>query len=167
MSLDRIESGEWVGIDTNILIYANQRKSDECVDFLRRCVIRDVRGIVPMPMVAEMIHTLMLIEARENGWLRKSNPARALGERPDLVRKLARSEIQVREFLNLGLRLEPVFPADVLEAVRVQRESGLLTNDSLLLAVLRRLNVRILVTADTAFRDIPGFALFAPDDIQD
>jgi len=85
----------------------------------------------------------------------------------DLVRKLARSEIQVREFLNLGLRLEPVFPADVLEAVRVQRESGLLTNDSLLLAVLRRLNVRILATADTAFRDISGWIVLSPDDVRD
>jgi predicted nucleic acid-binding protein len=165
MSLASIETGEWVGVDTNILVYANQRKSDECVAFLRRCALRDVRGIVPMPIVAEMVHTLMLIEAKENGWLRKSNPARGLAARPDLVRKLVRSETEVREFLNLGLRLEPALPADVLEAVRVQRESGLLTNDALLLAVLRRLNVKSLATADAAFRDIPGWTVFSPDDI--
>ena len=126
MNLSEIRAGEWVVIDTNILVYANQQKSAEAVQLLRRCAAREVLGIVPMPMVAELVHTLMLIEARENGWIEKSNPARALAEHPELIRRLSRYETQVREFLGIGLRIEPATTVDISEAMSIQREFGLL-----------------------------------------
>lgn len=161
-----ISDGEWVVIDTNILVYACQQKSAECAALLRRCARREVRGIVPVPMVAELVHTLMLIEARENGWIERSNPARSLAERPDLVRRFSRYEIQVREFMGIGLRLEPALPGDIIEAMSIQREFGLLTNDALLLAVARRLNCATIASADKAFRDLRGFLVYQPTDLE-
>lgn len=165
MKLTEIRASEWVVIDTNILVYANQQKCPECIQLLKRCAQREVRGIVPMPMVAELVHTLMLIEARENGWIERSNPARALAEKPELVRRLARYENQVREFLGIGLRLEPATATDILETMSIQREFGLLTNDALLLAIARRLNCSAIATADAAFRSVTGFVVYAPEDV--
>ena len=107
----------------------------------------------------------MLIEARENNWIERANPSRALAERPDLVRRLSRYESQVREFFGIGLRVEPAMAPDVLEAVRIQHETGLLTNDALLLAVARRLNIESIATADKAIAAAPGFSIYAPGDI--
>ncbi len=166
MNLSEIRAGEWVVIDTNILVYANQQKSAEAVQLLRRCAAREVLGIVPMPMVAELVHTLMLIEARENGWIEKSNPARALAEHPELIRRLSRYETQVREFLGIGLRIEPATTVDISEAMSIQREFGLLTNDALLLAVARRLNCSAIATADKAFESIRGVAVHKPEDLE-
>ena len=163
MKLTEIRAGEWVVIDTNILVYANQQKCPECIQLLKRCSMREVRGIVPMPMVAELVHTLMLIEARENGWIERSNPARALSEHPELVRRLARYENQVREFLGIGLRIEPATPVDILEALSIQREFGLLTNDALLLAIARRLNCSAIASADSAFDGVNGIVLYTPE----
>ncbi|OGD11417.1 MAG: hypothetical protein A2Y86_06685 [Candidatus Aminicenantes bacterium RBG_13_62_12] len=165
MSLHEIRAGAWVAIDTNILVYANQRRSTECLDFLKRCASGEVQGVVPMPMVAELLHALMLIEARENNWIERANPARALAERPDLVRRLARYEIQMREFFGIGLRIEPVGSGDILEALRIQKESGLLTNDALLLATARRLNCEAVASADRVIAQAPGFSVFGPADI--
>jgi predicted nucleic acid-binding protein len=165
MKLAEIRTNEWVVIDTNILVYANQQKSQECIQLLKRCAHREVRGIVPMPMVTELVHTLMLIEARENGWIERANPARALAEKPELVRRLARYENQVREFLSIGLRLESATPVDILEALNIQREFGLLTNDALMLAIARRLNCSAIATADAAFRTVTGFVVYAPEDV--
>jgi len=162
MNLADIKAGDWVVIDTNILVYANQQKCEECVRLLQRCALREVTGIVPMPMVAELIHTLMLIEARENGWIERSNPARALAEHPEQVRRLARYENQVREFPGIGLRLEPATAADVVEVLSIQREVGLLTNDALLVAIARRLNCAAIATADAAFQTVPGITVYAP-----
>jgi predicted nucleic acid-binding protein len=162
MNLSEIRAGEWVVIDTNILVYANQQKSEEAVQLLRRCASREVLGIVPMPMVAELVHTLMLIEARENGWIEKSNPARALSERPELVRRLSRYETQVREFLGIGMRIEAATTVDIIEAMNIQREFGLPTNDALLLAVARRLNCSAVVSADMSFERIKGIMHYAP-----
>lgn len=166
MRLPDIRNDEWVILDTNILIYANQRKSAECVQLLRRCALLEVKGIVPMPMAAELVHTLMLIEARENGWIDRHNPARVLSEKPDLVRRLSRYALQVREFLGIGLRIEPAVPVDILDALSVQRDFGLLTNDALLLAVARRLNCTAVATADGAFDVVKGFAIYSPSDVE-
>lgn len=166
MNLSEIRAGEWVVIDTNILVYANQQKSAESIQLLRRCASREVLGIVPMPMVAELVHTLMLIEARENGWIEKSNPARALSERPELVRRLSRYETQIREFLGIGLRIETATTVDIIEAMNIQREFGLLTNDALLLAVARRLNCTTIASADQAFKLIKGIMVYQPSDLE-
>lgn len=165
MSLAQIPEGEWVVIDTNILVYANQAQSPECVEFLRRCASGVLQGVVPLPMVAELVHALMLIEARENNWIERQNPSRALAERPDLVRRLARYEIQVREFFGIGLRIEPALATDVLEAMRIQREAGLLTNDALLLAVARRLNCVSIASADKTIAAARGFTVYGPSDV--
>ena len=165
MNLSEIRAGEWVVIDTNILVYANQQKSDESIQLLRRCATREVLGIVPVPMVAELVHTLMLIEARENGWIEKSNPARSLSERPELVRRLSRYETQVREFLGIGLRIESVGIVDILEAMTIQREFGLLTNDALLLAVARRLNCTAIASADKVFHQVRGVMAYSAEDL--
>jgi len=109
--LSSIRPGAWVAVDTNVIVFANQGKSSECVEFLRRCASGELQGIVPSPMAAELAHALMLIEARENSWLERGNPARTLAARPDLVRRLVRYEIQMREFFAMGLRIEPARPA--------------------------------------------------------
>lgn len=163
--LSSIPKGAWVAIDTNILVYANQRRSGECISFLERCASGELQGVAPMPMVAELVHALMLIEARENNWIERANPARALAERPDLVRRLSRYEARTREFFAIGLRIEALGAVDILEAMRVQRETGLLTNDALLLAAARRLNCDAVASADKAIARAPGFSVFSPVDI--
>lgn len=167
MTLARIPDGEWVVIDTNILVYANQGQSADCIEFLRRCASGVLQGLVPVPMVAELVHALMLIEARENNWIERQNPSRALAARPDLVRRLTRYELQVREFFGIGLRIEPALAVDVLEAIRIQREAGLLTNDALLLAVARRLNCGSIASADKTIAAAPGFTVFGPADVHE
>jgi predicted nucleic acid-binding protein len=165
MKLTQIQNDEEVIIDANVLVYANQQKSEQCKRLVRRCATREVKGIVPMPMVAELVHTLMIIEARENDWIERANPARALSERPEIVRRLTRYHIQMREFLGIGLRIEPATRADIVEMLSIQREFGLLTNDALLLAVARRLNCRSIASGDKAFDRAVGFLIYSPDDL--
>lgn len=107
----------------------------------------------------------MLIEARDNNWIRRSNPARALSEHPELVRRLIRYRTQVREFLGIGLRIEPVIVYDIPEVLNIQSEYGLLTNDAFLVAVARRLNCDDIASANKAFKKIKGFRIYSPTDI--
>lgn len=162
MNLTEIKSGEWVVIDTGILVYANQQKCPECIQLLKRCAQRDVRGVVPISVVADLVRTLMLIEARENGWVERTNSARALADRPELIRRLSRYENQVREFLGIGLRLEPATHVDFLEAMSLQREFGLFTNDALVLAIARRLNCSAIASTRDSLTRTRGFAIYEP-----
>jgi len=165
MKLQQIENGEDVLIDTNVLVYANQQKSEQCRQLLRRCATREVKGILPMPVVAELVHTLMIIEARENNWIERANPSRALAEHPETVSRLNRYQTQVRECLGIGFRIEPATQIDIIEAMAIQRELGLLTNDALILAIARRLNCKSVATADRAFEKAQGFLVYAPTDV--
>lgn len=167
MKRGQIESGGLVVIDTNILVYANQQKSHECAELLGRCARGEVKGVIPMPMVAELMHTLMLIEARENGWIDRPNPSRVLSEKPEMIRRLTNYGTQMRQFLGIGLRLESVVPVDLIEALSIQREFGLLTNDSLLVAIARRLSCNLIASADKAFQKLRGFTVCAPEDLKD
>ena len=167
MSLGEIRPDHLVIIDTNILVYANQQRSDECGELLQRCARGEVRGVVPMPVVAELMHTLMLIEARENGWISRGNPARALSEKPERVQRLTNYAKQMRQFLGIRLRLESVTTIDVIEAMSIQREFGLLTNDALFVAIARRLNCELIASADKVFANLQGFTVHRPSDLLD
>ena len=167
MNLGQIGDGELVVIDANILVYANQQKSRQCAQLLKRCARSEVNGVVPMPMVAELMHTLMLVEARENGWVDQNSPARTLSEKPEFVQRLTNYEKQMHQFIGIGLRLESIVTIDLIESMSIQREFGLLTNDSLLVAVARRLSCDSVASADKAYGQLKGFMVYAPDDLKD
>lgn len=166
MNLNDIRAGDLVVLDANILVYANQQLSPQSAALLGRCARGDVTGIVPMPMAAELMHTLMLIEARQTGQIDRPMPAQVLAEKPDSVRRLINYQRQMHEFLGMGLRIESALATDLLEAMAVQREFGLLTNDALLVAIARRLNCDAIASADKAFQRLRGFMIYAPDDLQ-
>ena len=65
-----------------------------------------------------------------------------------------------------GLYVEAVQPADFYPALEFQHAHGLLTNDSLNLAVARRLGLHDIATADVHFDGVGELAVYRPDDIE-
>ena len=165
MNLLEIPPEQPVIIDANIFIYANQRASSQCVKLLERCSSNEVYGILPSHILAEVIHVLMLAEAKDLGLVKGANPARQLSENPRKIKALNRYESLIRDLLAIGLHLEPLQREDFLTAMNLQREHGLLTNDALFLAVALRLRITSVVSADSAFKNIQGIILYSPDDI--
>jgi predicted nucleic acid-binding protein len=106
----------------------------------------------------------MVEEAKSRG-LVGSNPARALGENRSLLRSLSAYADEVRDLLGGGLLVEPVLPEDFHLALEFQQKFTLLTNDSLNLAVARRLGLSELATADKDFDSAQGFIVYKPTDI--
>jgi predicted nucleic acid-binding protein len=164
-NLFKIPPGQPVIIDANIFVYANQHASNQCVKLLERCSSNEVRGILPVHILAEVMHVLMLAEAKDLGLVKGANPARQLSENPKKIMALHRYESLIRDLLAIGLQLESLQREDFLTAAYLQREQGLLTNDALFLAVGLRLRITSVVSADSAFKNIQGIDLYSPDDI--
>lgn len=164
MNLDDIHNGTRVLIDANVLIYGIRRSSRQCLGLLARCNDGAVEGIATTIIIAEFSHRRMMEEARAKG-LVGSNPARALAESRDLIRQLASYADEVRDLLAGGLFVEPVLPGDFHVALEFQQQFSLLTNDSLNLAVARRLGVSEIATADRGFDAAQGFIVYQPADI--
>jgi predicted nucleic acid-binding protein len=164
MNLDELPDGTRVFIDANLLIYGLRRTSCQCLGLLARCNASAVEGVITTVVVAEYGHRRMMEEARARG-LVGSNPARALAGHPELVRQLTTSASEVRALLGGGLSVMPVLPDDFHVALEFQRQFGLLTNDSLNLAVARRLGLTALATADQGFDAVHGFMVYRPSDL--
>ena len=166
MNLNQIPANEVVLIDANIFIYAIQQLSQQCKRLLLRCADEELIGVLPIPVLAEVMHQLMLAEARDNGWIHAANPAKQLSRQPEIVQKLSRYEDCIRDLLALGLRLEPLGAEDFTTAMNLQRRFGLLTNDSLLVAMMQRLRITSLASADQIFSRVQGIMVYGPDDIR-
>jgi predicted nucleic acid-binding protein len=167
MNLDQIQKNDIVLIDANIVLYALGAKSDQCKRLIRRCVEREIYGVIPSHILAEVTHRLMMAEARENDWITGTNPARQLSEQPERVKLLLRYEQAVKNLLATGIRLETLEKEDFITMMRVQRESGLLTNDALLVACAERLRVQGIASADQQLSNVRGIILYSPDDIKE
>lgn len=164
MKLDELRNGSRVLIDANVLIYGHRRTSRHAADLLARCAVGAVEGIITTGILAEFCHRRMLQEAQSRG-LVAANPARALGEKRELVRQLQYYSEEVRDLLGGGLFVEPVLPEDFHLALEFQQQFSLLTNDSLNLAVARRLGITEIATADRSFDAAQGFIVYKPSDV--
>jgi predicted nucleic acid-binding protein len=109
----------------------------------------------------------MIAEARDNNWITGANPARQLSEQPERVKMLTRYEQAIKSLLATGIRVEPVVKEDITAMMRVQHESGLLTNDALLIAVAERVRVQAIASADKTFSRVSGITLYSPNDLNE
>ncbi len=165
MNLERILNGASIFIDANIFIYAVGRYSEQCRQLLKRCAARSINGKTSSVVIAEFCHRRMLNEARAKGLISpKSNPRELSAKRPYLTR-LVDYENEVRDLLAGQVKIEPVLAEDFLVALPFQKHFGLLTNDSLNLAVAKRLGLTEFVTADAEFANVAGLVVYRPDDL--
>lgn len=164
MTLDDIPDGSRVLVDANIIIYMLGRKSPQCRSLLARCDSGTVQGWITTTIAAEVCHRRMMQEAQSCG-LASSNPARALGQNKRLIQQLSQYSSETRDLLGGGLEVETVKIEDYYLALELQRQHGLLTLDSLNLAVARRLGIQEIATTDSNFDHIPGLIVYKPGDL--
>ena len=164
MNPGEVANGVTILIDTNVLLYARDRRSGQCRSLLQRCEQGDVNGVITLPTVAEFCHRCMIEEAQSKG-LVGSNPARALSERPELVRQLSAYAERIRELLDSALVVAELHSEDCLAALELQKQHGLLTNDSFNLSIARRHGIKDIATADKCFDNIEGLSIYKPDDL--
>jgi predicted nucleic acid-binding protein len=167
MNLDDIPAGSLCVIDTNVLLYAEQGTSLQAQRLLRRVERRDLLGVLPQPVWQELTHKLMLAEAFMLGHIGGGNPARQLASKPDVVKRLSLYRDKIKALATLGLGFEPCTEADLMDkAFELQASHGLLTNDSVILAVAMRLDADALVSADARFQVTKDIGVYAPSDIR-
>ncbi|GAB1350187.1 hypothetical protein MASR1M107_24020 [Ignavibacteriales bacterium] len=165
MNLTMIEASDNLMLDANIILYAIQQKSLQCTELINRISSGEINCFISTHVLAEVMHVLMIEEARKLGSITSGNPARKLSENPGIVRSLSQYEILFEDLLNIGLNIVEVTKSDLLDSLNIQRQYGLLTNDSLIIAVTKRLGVTKLVSADNTFSRLRNITLYSPDDI--
>jgi predicted nucleic acid-binding protein len=165
MNLIDILNGASVFIDANIFVYAAEQRSPQCRQLLARADGEAVVAVSSTIVLAGVCHRRMINEAKEAGLISGGIPSRLLSKRPDAIAGLSIYADNIRDLLDSTIDFEPIHPQDFYLALELQKQHGLLTNDSLNLAIAKRLGLREIATADTNFDNVQGLIVYKPTDI--
>lgn len=166
MRLADLRPGDAVFVDANIFIYHFGTRSLECRVFLERCAGRELRGHTATPTLAEVAHRRMLAEAIQAGIVTAKTAVRRLKERPDLVMRLTRYNQDMGKILEMNLTILSLTPEAFSGSAAERTSHGLLTNDSLVVALMRANGLTKLATADGDLERIPGLEVYKPGDLE-
>ncbi|ETW95360.1 MAG: hypothetical protein ETSY2_48260 [Candidatus Entotheonella gemina] len=165
MKFEDLPSGARIFVDANILIYHFSGMSLECQAFFQRCESRQVEAFTGVHIVLEVTHRLMMLEALQNGLITGGQPARKLKEQPEIIKGLHEYNQSVRQIPRLKIRVRAITSSVVRasEAIRVQE--GLMTNDSVTVALMRQLELTDIATLDADFNNISSLRVYQPGDV--
>jgi predicted nucleic acid-binding protein len=165
MKLEDLPGGTPIFVDANIFIYHFSGISLECRAFLQRCESRQVEAFPGVHIVLEVMHRLMMLEALQKGLITGGQPARKLQEQPEITKVLREYNQSVQHIPRLSIRVRTITSGVVRasEAIRVQ--NGLMTNDSITVALMRKLSLTAIATADADFDNISALRVYQPGDI--
>lgn len=164
MNLTDIHNGSRVLLDSNILLYAAGRHSRECIALVERIASGVVEACLTTVTVGEVCHRWMMEECRDRGIVLGGNPARALAEKRQVITQLTNYYSLTMAVLNGRFDIRSVESRDFILALQLQRRWGLLTNDSLQLAVAERMGINEIATADKGFDAVQGLIVYKPTD---
>lgn len=163
--LDSIPDGACIFTDANIFIYWLLSQSGQCSNLITRCTSEGVLGATSFAVVNEVTHRLMILEARNMGLIAAAN-VRTLERNPRIISALDGYWATVEILLAQNLLLIESDIATLRQAQAERKASGLLTNDSIIVATMRRWGISRLASADWAFERVEGIELFRPDDLR-
>jgi predicted nucleic acid-binding protein len=85
-----------------------------------------------------------------------------LKQSPQAIQNLTHYKTILRDLVQARINILPLTYRDLHESKDYRDNYGLMTNDSIILAVMRRERIHYLATNDTDFERIPGIIIRMP-----
>lgn len=165
MKLEDVPDGARIFVDANILIYHFSGISLECQAFLQRCEFRQVEAFTGVHIVLEVTHRLMMLEALQKRLITGGQPARKLKEQPEIIKVLHEYNQSIQHIPPLNIRIRTITSAVVRASEVIRVQDGLMTNDSVTVALMRKLGLTDIATADADFNHVSALRVYQPEDI--
>lgn len=158
-------AGDAVFVDANTLTYHFEPHpvwGPPCADLLQRIENKELAGFTSAPVLSEVCHRLMTIEASALfGW-----PFAGIGNRlrthPADVRKLTAFREAIDDLLQSNLQVLTIPPVMLATAAALSQQIGLLTNDALTVAVMQANGLTKIASNDADFDRVPGITRYGP-----
>lgn len=156
-----------VMLDANVVIYAlfpHGRYHQMCKELLQRGARSELHLRLTVSAAADIIHRAMILEFLAQGQVQRSADAVTyLKQHPQAVQQLSRYKSILRDLIQAKVMILPLTYRDLHASRQYREQYGLLTNDSLLLAVMQRERIHYIATNDPDFDQVPGFAVRQPE----
>ena len=166
MRIERLPNGTRVFADANVLNYAFSTVEplhSLTASLIERSARQEIQVFTSASQAANVIHRAMIIEARSVLQVPFSKVLAYLKTHPDAVRRLTRYRQVPGELGRAHVRILDVTYREIHASKQYRDDYGLLTDNSIMLAVMERYDLVDLATNDEDFKRIPGLRLWMPD----
>lgn len=155
-----------VMLDANVVIYAlfpQLNHYEACKALLERGVKKEIQLHLTVNTAADVIHRTMVLEFLGQGGVQKSADAVLyLKQNPQAVQQLTHYKTILSDLRQSRIDILPLTHRDLHNSRQFRDKYGMMTNDSILLAVMQREGIQYLATNDTDFERVPGIAVRMP-----
>ncbi|MGD8792075.1 MAG: type II toxin-antitoxin system VapC family toxin [Anaerolineae bacterium] len=165
MSLIEIPAGTHVFVDANVLTYyflQSQPFVEVCDAFFERIASRDLRAFTSADAAADVIHRVMVSEAIARFELEPRAAVSHLKTHPEIVQQLVHFRSIPGDLARARIHILDVTYRELHASKQYREEYGLLTRDSIILAVMRRNKLVHMATNDRDFEQIAGIKVWLP-----
>ena len=166
MKLTEIKTDSEIFVDSNIFIYHFTGVSDECSDFLSRCERGDLIAMTTVNVILEVLHRLMMVEAVRKNLVKPPNVVKKLSKAPQKLKRLNEYFINTEKIQDMGITIKPLIFETIVKSHMVRLGSGLMVNDSVIIASMKQEGVKLLATNDKAFEKVDEIHVCTPEDIK-
>jgi predicted nucleic acid-binding protein len=157
--------GTAIFVDANVFYYHFVRSGDLsewCSDLLERATTGRLSACTSAPCLAECIHKVMATEAAFRFAIPRPSVVTHLRHHPEHVTQLVKPEIAAAQIARFALPVLTIDTPVIVDATVVSRTHGMLTNDAISVALMRRHGLAHLATNDDDFGRVPGLTLWKP-----
>jgi predicted nucleic acid-binding protein len=165
MTFADLPAGATVFVDANTLVYHFQPHpllGAACTDLMERIERQELAGFTSTHVLSEVAHRLMTLEACSLfGWP-FAGIAQRLRHHAAQVRTLTRFRQAIQEVPRLGIQVLTVLPSLIDAAAAISQQTGLLSNDALIVAVMQANGLANIASNDADFDRVPGQTRYAP-----
>jgi predicted nucleic acid-binding protein len=165
MIFDDIPTGSVIFVDANIFVYYFEPHpvfGPACQQLFVRIENNDLQGFTSAGVLSNVVHRVMTQEAATLFSRPMTGIASWLKQHPAEVQQLLRHQLAVDDISLIGIQILPVTGSLVSIAADVSRQYGLLTNDALVVSVMRHHGLTLLASHDADFDRVPGLTRYAP-----
>ncbi len=166
MNLSDLESGFSIFIDANIFIYHFSKESKfnpASSDFLERVESREVYGFTSIPVVQEVTHRMMIIEAAAIlVEIKPKDLVKYLKKHPGAVQKLVIHQSIPAKIRSFNLEIISPDIETLVRSQQIKRKYGFLSNDALSVQILEDLRINNLATNDSDFERVDFIKVYKP-----
>jgi predicted nucleic acid-binding protein len=163
MIFDDLIAGTSLFVDANPLVYyfaSDPVLGPACARLVTRIQNQELRAYTSTHVLSEAAHKLMAVEAATQfGW--KSKVVQRLKQQPDKVQQLTRFQA-IQQVPQLGMQVLTIAASLIDAGALVSQQTGLLTNDALIVALLQANSLSNLASNDLDFDRVPGITRNAP-----
>jgi len=165
MTFANIPAGIDVFADANVLSYYFLRVMpfyELCDPLFRKAARREINLHTSVGVAADVVHRAMVSEAIVRFDLQPGEQVPFLKAHPEVVKQLEKYKSVPGWFTQARVDILPVTYREIHNSKQFRDDYGLLTNDSIILAVMARYKITHLATNDRDFRRVPGIRVWKP-----